>query len=174
MERPPLILTLDLATRTGFCIGRRGEQPRFGNWTLKLPEDNQDRASRKLGCLLRDEFTVAKPDLVVHESPLNPSVKLGRGDSVNSVTLAWILTGAVGGVCGPYGVRMKRANVQTVRKAVLGTARPENPKQAALDFVNALGFRTRDDNEADAIVMWLDECGYHFGSYAKATMFNGQ
>lgn len=155
-----LILTLDLATNTGFCLGRWGQKPLLGKWVLKHPEDEQARAGRNLGCKLVELFTLERPDLVVVEAAMDPSAMLIKGNGTKSVTLLWRLQGAVDGVCGPYGLRVKPANVMSVRKAVLGNGRPADPKAAAIAFCKSIGLSVRDDNEADAALMWLDECGY--------------
>jgi hypothetical protein len=155
-----LILTLDLATNTGFCLGRWGQKPLLGKWVLKNPEDEQARATRNLGCKLRDLFTLELPDLVVVEAAMDPAAMLHKGNGTKSVTLLWMLQGAVGAVLGCYGLRMKPANVMSVRKAVLGNGRPADPKAAAIAFCKSIGLNPKDDNEADAALMWMDECGY--------------
>lgn len=163
MNLKPLIMTLDLATRTGFCIGRAGAKPRFGVWRLKTPEDGPRRAGRNLGCRLRDEFAFERPDLVVVEAAMNPAAMHAAGNSHRTVTLLTRLQGAVDAACGMYGIRQKDANVQSVRAAVLGHGRPPDPKGTVVAYVNSIGFNTKDDNEADAIMMWLDEMGFRNG-----------
>jgi Holliday junction resolvasome RuvABC endonuclease subunit len=156
----PLIMTLDLATNCGFAVGRLGAVPRYGSWRLKTGEDESHRANRNIACRLRDEFRVEKPDLLVVEAAMNPAAMHSAGNAHKTVTLLWMLQGAVDGVAGCYGLRVKRAHVQTVRKAVLGQARFDDPKKVALSFVQSLGFKTDSHDAADAIVMWLDEVGY--------------
>jgi hypothetical protein len=161
-QQPPLILALDLATMTGFAVGRVGEKPRFGTWRLKTSEDEHDRATRNLGCQLRDVFSFQLPDKLVYEAPMASSVMARMGNSNNAAgDLLLMLAGAVGGVCGPYGVRMGKGNVQTVRKFFLGKARPENPKRAVIVRCRELGFNVTDDNAADALALWHWEEAKH-------------
>lgn len=159
----PLILTLDIATVTGFCLGRAGAVPRVGTWRLKTADDDPARAGRNLGCNLRDLFTVELPDLVIVEAAMEPGAMHAAGNSSRTVALLWRLQGAVDAVCGCYGLRVKRANVNSVRKAVLGIATPKDPKQVVVAFVNKVGIVTQDHNAADAAMMWLDEQGFRQG-----------
>lgn len=163
MELRPLVLTLDLATTTGVCIGRAGAFPRVATWRLKTPEDDPHRAGRNLGCRLRDEITIERPDLIVIEAAMNPGAMHHAGNSARTVSLLWMLQGAVDAVAGCYGIRVKRANVQSVRKAVLGTALPKDPKAVVVEMVNSVGIKTTDHNAADAAMLWLDEHGFRQG-----------
>ncbi len=150
------ILALDLATKAGFAMGRAGEKPRAWSKRLRTSEDAPERAFKRLGIELRDLFTLELPDLVVVEAPL-------AGGLIGNSNMATVyqLNGLVGGVftiCGPYGIRCIKANVQTVRKHVVGRARPDNPKKAVLDRCKALGYlppECFDDNIADAVAMHI-------------------
>ena len=155
-----LILGLDLATRTGFCLGRWGEKPLLGHWVLKHPEDYQERATRNIGCKLRDLFSLEVPDLVVIEAAMDPAAMLEKGNGTKAVTMLWMLQGAVASVAGCYGVRQKKANILTVRKAVLGNGRPADPKATAVAFCENIGLKPKVHDEADAALLWMDECGY--------------
>lgn len=146
---------MDIATSCGWAIGRVGERPRWGTWVLKAPEAEQIRAAKNLAIHLRDMFVLERPDLIVYEAAMNPAQKLRQGDAVRSVTLPWQLIGAAGAIAGAYGIRIIAANVQTVRKAVLGNGRPENPKQVAAEHCKRLGFNISNFDEADAVVMWI-------------------
>lgn len=155
-----LILALDLATRTGFASGAPGAVPRSGFLKLKDAEDAQSRAARNLGCFLRDELSVTRPDLVVYEAAMPAGAMLNAGNASVTADMAWMLVGAVEAVCGCYGVRTIAANVQTVRKHFTGKARYDSREAAKLAVVkrcHVLGLMRRsqrDDNQADALAVW--------------------
>lgn len=165
------ILALDLATNTGFAIGDSKGKPTSWSRRLKTPEDDVECAFGNLGLILRDMFMVECPDLVVVEAPMSMGgmVKLDeqsdRGFKFTSnPSTIYMLGGLVASVytiCKPYGIRVRKANVQTVRKDFLGVARPSNPKKVVLDRCRQLGWldRTcRDDNRADALALWSFAC----------------
>jgi Holliday junction resolvasome RuvABC endonuclease subunit len=165
----PLVMTLDLATVSGYCVGRVGEKPRFGAWRLKSSEDAMDQASRNLGCRLRDELSLEIPDLIGIEAAMNPSGMLNKGNATGTVSLLWMLQGAVSAVAGCYGVRTKTYHCQTVRKAVLGNAYPENPKAEAMRYCKTMGYDVTIHDEADAILMWIFETSRYENRIAGAT-----
>ena len=164
MADAPLIAAFDLATLTGYAIGRAGERPRFGTWRLKHPDDEPEQAWRNLGCKLRDECEAFRPDIVVYEAALPPRAKGAEGITNSKTTVMLLgLPGALQGVCGCYGVRARKMYVQSVRKSFLGLGRPENPKRAVMAHCRALGFDVKDDNAADALAIWHVQAGYVFG-----------
>lgn len=170
-----LIMALDLAVKTGFAIGSAGEKPRSGVVRLKGTEDEPQRACRKLGIWLRDQFSLEVPELVVVEAPVNIGAMIDwkSGDETGkpkfrsrpeTISLLHRLVGGVETICGPYGVRCVTGNVQTVRKHFLGVARPQNPKSAVVNRCHLLGYMPRDakdDNQADALALWDWACAQH-------------
>jgi hypothetical protein len=154
------LLALDMASLTGYCVGAVGSKPRFGTWRLRDSEDHRKRAARNLGCRLRDEFSLQRPMKVFYEAAIATGAMLTKGNSSHSADLLWSLQGAVEGVCGPYGVFTQEANVTTVRKAVMGNGRPNNPKVAVVEFCRSIGFDVTDHNAADAIFVWLFAAGW--------------
>ena len=175
-----LIMSLDLATKTGFCISdtSASKPTRSGSIRLKDGEDEPERAFRKLGIWLRDQFSVEMPDLVVCEAPVNlgafvesaPESERGFRFRTNPSTV-YLLSGLVAvtfGICGPYGVRCVKANVQTVRKHFVGVARPPDPKKVVIARCQQLRWvdaTCRDDNQCDALAAWSWAAG-NFGSRA--------
>lgn len=155
-----LVMALDLAVSMGWAIGRAGEKPRAGSHRLKSPDDPSQRACKRLGIWLRDQFSLETPDLVVIEAPINIGGlidwKKDSGEkptfrsNPETISLLHRLVGGVETICGPYGVRCVTANVQTVRKHVVGKARPENPKQAVLARCKMLGYLPKDSRDTDA------------------------
>lgn len=160
------ILALDLATVTGWCIGRIGERPRFGTWRLKSKDDEPERASRNLGCRLRDILSVESIDVIAYEAAISAGGVIRMGSASRTADMLLQLPGAVQAVAGCYGVFTTKKHVQSVRKAFLGVARPEFPKEAVIAHCRSLGFDVSDDNAADAIAIWYAQSGY---SHAEAT-----
>jgi len=173
------ILALDLATNAGFALGDSNGKPTSWSKRLKSPEDEPERAFKKLGIELRDVFALETPDIVVVEAPMSMGgmVKLDeesdRGfkftSNPNTIYMLTGLVGVVFGICGPYGIMARKANVQKVRKDFLGVSRPKDPKRVVLDRCHQLGWlerSCRDDNRADALALWSWACG-EFGRSAE-------
>lgn len=170
------ILALDLATNAGFAIGDSNGKPTSWSKPLKSSDHDPERAFAKLGIILRDIFEGDKPDLVVVEAPMSMGGMV-RADNNNergfsftsNPNTIYMLTGLVGvvfGICGPYGIKARKANVQQVRKHFLGVARPHEPKRAVLNRCHQLGWLPRDckdDNRADALALWMYACGQYAG-----------
>lgn len=160
-----LILAIDAATNCGFAMGKAGDRPRTWSRRLKAPADDPERAFKKLGIEMRDVFCVERPDLVVVEAPIlmgamaKADPETGEVKFRSSPQANYLLTGLVGvvfGICGPYGVRAIKANVQSVRLHVLGKGRPADPKRAVLERMWLIGYLDkdcRDDNRADAAAL---------------------
>jgi hypothetical protein len=163
-----IVLAIDAATNSGFAIGSAGVAPRSWSQRLKGSGDDPERAFRKMGIVLRDLFSVEKPDLVVVEAPMSMGGMVEADESSprgfkfksNPETI-YMLTGLVAvvfGICGPYGISCRKANVQAVRKHVVGKARPNDPKRAVLERLWQIGYLPRDvkdDNRGDAVALHI-------------------
>ncbi|MBS4016787.1 MAG: hypothetical protein KGZ68_01000 [Dechloromonas sp.] len=163
-----IVLAIDAATKVGFALGEAGKAPRSWSQRLKDGDDDPERAFKKLGITLRDLFMVEKPDLVIVEAPIQMGAMIEADSAAprgfkfksNPETI-YLLTGLVAGVftiCGPYGIRCRKANVQAVRKHVVGKARPADPKKAVLERCWQIAYLPRDcrdDNRADAIALHI-------------------
>jgi hypothetical protein len=180
------LMALDIAVRLGFAIGEAGKVPRSGSIRLKSPEDDPSRACRKLGIWLRDEFTLQIPDLVIIEAPVNIGAFIDWKDdgskptfrsNPQTISLLHRLVGGVETLCGPYGVRCVSANVQTVRKHLLGVARPSEPKKAVIARCQMLGLMpktSKDDNQADAIALHQFAGAHHARAIPSQLILHGE
>lgn len=154
------LATLDLSTRAGFAFGAPGRVPRSGTVKLKDRSDPPAAAARNLGCFLRDQFTLERPDLVVYEAAFSAAAMLDMGNSSRTADLSWQLVGAVEAVCGCYGIRTETAHVQTVRKHFTGKGqwggRDEAKRQtiARCHLLRLFPTDCRDDNRADACAIF--------------------
>jgi len=171
-----LIFALDVATHTGFAIGRIGEKPRFGSWRLKRPDDDPEKAFGNLLCHVRDLIIVeGTPDYYIYEAPINAGAlrqeavtyKDGRADTVKAVRrtnakTTYLLIGAAAVACAApfaWGVTAEKISVQTVRKSFLGHGFPPDPKEAVMAQCRLMGFDVKNDNEADALAIWHHKAG---------------
>ena len=163
-----LVLAIDAASNTGFALGEAGAAPRSWAQRLRGTDDDPERAFKKMGIALRDLFAVEKPELVVVEAPMSmggmieADEKSPRGFKFKSnPETIYMLTGLVAvvfGICGPYGIRCRKANVQAVRKHVVGKARPADPKKAVLERCWQIGYLPRDvkdNNRSDAVALHI-------------------
>lgn len=170
------ILALDLATKTGFAradssfLQKGAGEGRLvsGTHRLRGKDDDANRGCRRLGIWLRDQFTISVPELVIVEAPVpigamidrtpDEDGKIGLKFRSNPETIAFLqrIVGGVQTICGPYGIRCELASAQTVRKTVLGNARPPDAKRAVVQWCHTMRYMERtdfDDNRADAIAL---------------------
>lgn len=163
-----LVLAIDAATRCGFAMGEAGKAPRSWSQRLKDGDDDPERAFKKFGIALRDLFALEKPDLVVVEAPMSMGGMIETDETKprgfkfkSNPDTIYMLVGLVGGVftiCGEHGIRARKANVQAVRKHVVGKARPEDPKKVVLKRCWQIGYLPRDchdNNRSDAIALHI-------------------
>jgi hypothetical protein len=156
------VLTLDISTKTGWCVGSPSSGiERCGVEKLKDPEDEPRRAGRKLGMFLRDQFSMEDFELVVVEAAMNPAAMMGANNSAYATALAWRLVGAVDAVCGCYGIRVVDVQATAHRKFVTGQSRWGDRKEAkrqAIAGVKRLGLwpagQRDSDDLADAIALF--------------------
>ena len=152
-----LILGLDAATRTGFAIGRYGEQVRTGAVRLKQPDDPVQVAWSNAGFFLRDMFVLERPDLIALEAPMPP----GAMPSGDAVMLQWGVVAVITFMADLYDIRIEYLNAQKVSKHFTGKARwsaaeggRKAKKAAAVSRARLLGYMApdakADDDIADA------------------------
>lgn len=168
----PVILALDLSTRTGYACGRRFDRPpalRVGTWQLPSV------VNRSLGPTLSaldqrlvraiDEWEVER---LVYESPL----PAGQQTFDATARMLIALPGIVEKVAHECGIEVLEGNMSSARKLVLGRGRGhwdkdlaavnrskaraqsrEHIKRLALDWATQQGILRVDDNGADAAVL---------------------
>jgi hypothetical protein len=160
-----LVLALDLAVRTGFCIGHCGEQPRVGAVRMKQPSEPPDVAVGNVAHFLRDMWVLELPDLMIIEAPL-PAAAFRSADSAE---MALGMVGAAIAMASVYGVRLEKGNAQTVSRHFTGKARwseaeggRKAKKAAAIARARLLGYIASDEKDdpdmADAIACWDYAC----------------
>lgn len=152
------ILALDLATTTGWCEGLPGETPIHGSSRLAPPSSPSPAVHGGLLDFLAKRLTAFRYRAVVYEAPLDPRWK---GAMTNTAT-ARILLGlpaVVEAVCYQTGTPVREATSGDVRKHMLG-CRPKSAEAKPMVLARAreMGFDPRDDNAADALMIWHYAC----------------
>lgn len=163
----PFVLGLDISkTRTGVCFGHVGETPRFASIACAGMDDAM--AMKKLGGWLIDFSKLNRIGLLAAEAALSPGAFMGdwnadkgkvemKTNPVTTITLAKMV-GVVEFITGMKNIRYEAAHVQSVRKAFLGSGRPDNPKQVAAAMCRELGWSPSNNDEADAAAVWFWGC----------------
>lgn len=148
----PLVLALDLSTRTGWACGRAGAEPDHG--VLPLPSAIGHGA---IGSSFMDQlyalFQVQHFERVVMEAPLPP---VGQTHA-NTARIQYGLAFVTEVFCDRRSIPVREARPDDWRKAVLGRARfggTDKAKAACIAWCQAQGWDPQDDNAADALALW--------------------
>jgi len=153
----PLILALDVATRTGYAYGKVGETPVSGSIAFGNSTDNPNvvfaAALDWLSGFLEPE---PRPDIVVLEALLPPDAMRGHTQKAVRDRLAG-LHGIMRAVARLRCVgEIVECTVGDVREHFIGT-RGEKRKVAkhqTMLMCQKLGWKCKDDNAADALAIW--------------------
>ena len=145
-----MILALDLATRTGWCKGDGSCRPLSG--VIRLPSTGDDVGSFLLAWEEQLPRLLDGCKLAVFEAPILP-----RTTSFKTVTKLHSLAGLTELRCLRSQVRGVSVMNARVKKAATGKGNAKKPDMIAA--VKGLGFAPQDDNEADAIAIWLYAVG---------------
>lgn len=150
------ILFLDIATRTGWCVGVPGAVPSSGTFRLGRTGAKDAEVFGSMLAWLGGLLTEGRFARVIFEAPVGP----GMAGKTNFSTMRRLngLCAIAEAVCHQTGHPVFQASAASIRKVVLGNGRPENPKAAVMAEIRARGFDPADDNEADAISGWLYAC----------------
>ena len=143
-----IVLALDLAGNTGWCLGDSKERPIFGS--IALPKTGTD-VGRYLAAY--HEWIVPKlkaeaPGRCVIEAPILPYKK-------STVATARKLMGLAGHteyVCHRMGVRCSEVGLQSIKLFLAGSGRAD--KEAMVKSARMYGFDVENHDQADAIGLW--------------------
>jgi hypothetical protein len=156
-SRPrPLILALDIATRTGWALGELGAVPNSGSIRFGNQSTDSD-VIFKAGLDWAEGFVKKlRPDLVIYEAMLPPLAKLGVTSAAVRDRLAG-LQGIMRAVSRRYEVALiLDCSVGDVRQHFIGDRRlkREAAKREVLRRCAQLGWTACDDNAGDALAIW--------------------
>ena len=136
------ILSLDVATKTGWCL----DDKFHGVWDLKLKRGESGGMK-----LLRLEAKIKEAinayggvDMVAIERP--------AGRHPASIIHQAELIGVVKRYCNVSGIEYSEYSASEIKK--FATGKGNCNKQKMVEAVEALGYTVADDNEADAIHLW--------------------
>jgi len=151
--RPGGILALDLAGRTGWAYGhasaRLSRPDAFGYWDLGSSSVSLAAPWTNLLDQLKDVFTVMRPSLVVFEAPLPPSAQ----KHARTARLLFGYCTCVEIMCWRWEIECREQDAPTVRKQLLGHARPS--KEEIVNWCRARQLDITDHNAADAVTLWF-------------------
>lgn len=185
-RRLGLKMCLDLSARgMGFALGRGGRVEDSGVVALKDSDDTLDKAAARLGFWLEKRFDEELPEVVIYESPMDPRAALQmrtkqgakRSDPL-TVALLYYITGALIGVCAYRNVRRRPIAVTSHRKATTGrgTWPDGDAKEQTIKAVNLrklVPYRVMDDNEADALSIFVWACAEYERMHAGDFVLRG-
>ena len=136
------ILSLDVATKTGWCL----DDKFHGVWDFKLKRGESGGMK-----LLRLEAKIKEAikayggvDMVAIERPAgrHPAAIIHQAE----------LIGVVKRYCNVSGIEYSEYSASEIKKFATGKGNAN--KQKMVEAVEALGYTVADDNEADAIHLW--------------------
>jgi Holliday junction resolvasome RuvABC endonuclease subunit len=155
-----VVLSLDIATITGWAVGRPGDSPKMGSVRL-LGRGAEDGA---IGCALidwlADQITIHAPSLVAYEAPLQRGQHSGQAAGL--VTIGLVM--AVKIVCWRREVKCQPFHVSTIRANTVGSGRAKKADVAA--WCASQGWQVPqvagepDLDATDAAALWAYACGW--------------
>lgn len=149
------ILSLDLATVTGFAYGKPGSIPQFGSIRFSPPGSPRPVTYRRLRSWLNGSIEKIKPGIVIFESAAIPMVMQGRTNA-DTIKLLMGMCEHVEELCYER-VDLREATTSEVRAHFLGTNRikRDEAKAMTMDKCRQLGVDVTNDNEGDAVALWF-------------------
>jgi Holliday junction resolvasome RuvABC endonuclease subunit len=172
------ILALDIARKTGFCVGIAGAgNPRIWSESLAKKGEGYEDACGRLARTLRDWVRIENPDMLVIESWLHPLAQPSGDAAITQLHLHGVARAIA--ACKDIPIRMPTP--AEVRVHFCGKAsavkRTKGPKTAAekaearkatkamvINRAILLGYLPRDskDNDAaDAAALWDYACAHY-------------
>jgi len=157
----PVILSLDLATRFGWCVGKLDSgEPEYG--AQRFAPEGAPSAAVFAGAFKWTAETIQAHGVnrVVIEAPLDPrhlGPKTTRDTGLRLIGLPAVIEAAAY-LCGIRSIHEARADA--VRFKLLGRrVKKADAKSLVMAGVQARGFDCTDPDAADALAIWLHACG---------------
>lgn len=154
------IFALDLASRTGFAVGRPGAYPRSGTVVLKKKGEHRRIALGNMVAWLNEEWTRERPALVVKEAAFSLQAFRDHANAESTVLMTYGLHGIVEAMAVRFGIRIEEGHPATIRKHFLGKARcgtRAQTKAAVIQRCHVLALMPKishDADRADALATW--------------------
>lgn len=153
------IFALDLGVRTGFAVGADAPA-RSGFVLLKSDQEPPRAALGNMIAWLNQEWTKARPALVVKEAPLPLQGFKNAYNAEATVVLTYKLHGIVEAMSHRFAIPLREAHPATIRKHFIGigrTGKRQDTKAAVIRRCQLLGYMPKecfDADRADAIAIW--------------------
>lgn len=145
-----LILGLDLATRTGWCLGPIGASPpAFGTHRLPSTGDDIGRFLAAYEDWLIAKVNADQPARVFFEAPI-------LSQRTQTARKLMSLAGVTEMVCHRLGIPVQEVNISSAKKFFTDDGRADKPKMVGA--ARSRGWEVEDDNQADACAIWLYGC----------------
>lgn len=142
------ILTLDLATNTGWACGAPGDDaPRFGHHTLPSTGDNVGRFALAFSDWLSCALETHAPQIVVFEAPILP-----KKTNLTTTRKLQGLAFETERLCYERGIPCREGRKSSVSKLFAGNGRAQ--KEDTVAQCRRYGWRVTTDDEADACALW--------------------
>jgi hypothetical protein len=153
-----MILSLDLATRTGHCHGPIGGRPLWGSQDFGRGRDN-GAVLADFSAWLNAKIEVLRPTIVAFESPYMPVGRSPFAAPANALTIRrlYAFAGITEAICHARRVQCYEARPLEITRHFLGGPAPKGRREKKLATVrmcHLLGFAVTDDDEADALALW--------------------
>jgi hypothetical protein len=153
------VLALDIATRTGWCLGEPGGPPKYGS--IRFEGSSHEMRWAAAAHWAAGFYRKHRPGALAYETP---GIYHSRKTNIDTKVFLGGLVGITAGTihaCGMPADMIFRADTPDVRRHFIQA----NPKRAiAKDLTKAkcreLGYEIQDDDEADAIAVWHFACAY--------------
>lgn len=153
MSTDPTILALDLAARTGWALARVHDRvPMCG--AVRFANPGASMAAIFANCR-KWLSTFELPEIVVFESPMQPSFMAGRTNA-NTIRILIGIAAITEEFFFSKGCDVREAKVSDVRAHFIGSNRHKRVAAKALTIgaCRRLGWTPSDDNAADALALW--------------------
>jgi hypothetical protein len=155
-----IVLAIDPATRTGWCMGAVGGKPKLGTVNF-AGDDHPDvfaRALRWIDVQLSAEACMGRPNVLAIEEPVAPFQVQGQTQWATT-QIALGLQAIFMGAARRHGIQIITAPIRSWRKYALGhgALKGAEAKQRMVRLVHELGFADEDTdhNAAEAAGIWL-------------------
>lgn len=157
-----VVLALDIASCTGFAVGRIGQPKPEASGSITFGRGKGAPRCEKGAHMVRwmnDMFKVHSPDVISIEAPLSGHARNRGQSNENATRLALGMIFLAESLGELKGCRVSERPVQTVRKFFIGhgNLKGEVAKACVFDKCAFIGCNPGDDNESDAIALWSFE-----------------
>ena len=146
------LLAFDLATNTGVAFGGTGGMPIAMTYVLGDSGSKHGQRFAELGLVTRRLIADFKPDHIAIEE----AIAGGAPGDASRVKLAMGLRACVMAAGFVHDIKVTEHAVASIRKHFVGQGNlaSDKAKAATIRRCERLGWRVRNDNEADALALW--------------------